>query len=289
MGAPAVLVADVAERLGTGVGAVEQRRFPDGEAYVRLGENVRGRDILIFCSLDRAEEKILPLLFAADAAREQGARRVGLVAPYLAYMRQDRVFRDGEAVSSRTFARVLSQSFDWLLTVDPHLHRYKSLDEIYTIPTVVVTASDAIATWIAAHVADPLIVGPDIESEQWVSSIASRIAAPFATFRKLRESDFGVRLDAVEIEFGNRNPVLVDDLISSAHTMAEAVKLVREKAARAPVCIGVHALFAGGAHEVLSAAGPALIATTDTVAHPTNAISVANILADAIEDWLVKH
>ena len=110
------------------------------------------RRIALVCTLDRPDAKMLPLLFAAAAARELGASQVGLVAPYLAYMRQDRRFKPGEAVTSREFARLLSGAFDWLVTVDPHLHRYASLAEIYRIPTRVVHAAPLISQWIRTRI-----------------------------------------------------------------------------------------------------------------------------------------
>jgi ribose-phosphate pyrophosphokinase len=285
LGAADTLVSEVAGKLSCRIMPVEQRSFPDGEAYVRLTEEVSGQDVLIFCSLDHANDKVLPLLFAADAARFQGARRVGLVAPYLAYMRQDRMFHDGEAVTSRTFARLLSGAFDWLLTVDPHLHRYASLGAIYSIPTTVVSASRAIAEWIGSNVAEPVIVGPDAESEQWVEQVATFISAPHAIFSKTRAGDYDVRLDGSQLPALHGTPVVVDDLISSARTMASAVTALRAKSPNVPVCVGVHALFAGDGYQVLRKAGPARICTTDTIPHQTNGIPMAGDLAAVIEHW----
>src|SRR6185503_12811188 len=122
---------------------------------------------IILCTLADPDAKFLPLIFAAATARELGAARVGLVAPYLAYMRQDRRFNPGEAVTSRYVAKLISGAFDWLVTVDPHLHRYGALGEIYTIPTRAIHAAPLMSDWIRRNVPDPLIVGPDSESEQW--------------------------------------------------------------------------------------------------------------------------
>ena len=124
----------LAERLcaghGLDPGALSRRQFPDGETYLQLATPVAGRDVILLCTLDRPDGKALPLLFAVAAAREQGARSVGLVAPYLAYMRQDKAFHPGEAVTSATFARLLSEALDWLITLDPHLHRYPDLGSV---------------------------------------------------------------------------------------------------------------------------------------------------------------
>jgi ribose-phosphate pyrophosphokinase len=160
------LAAKLAELLSLELGQLETRQFPDGESYLRFVTNPGNRSVLCVCTLDHPDAKVLPLLFAAATARELGASKVGLVAPYLAYMRQDRRFKPGEAVTSREIAGLLSDAFDWLVTVDPHLHRYSALSDIYTIPTRVVHAAPLISDWIKTHVASPLIIGPDNESGQ---------------------------------------------------------------------------------------------------------------------------
>src|SRR5215510_2622778 len=131
----------LARSLPADIGGIELRSFPDGETYLRFLSDLLRRMLIIVCTLDRPNEKILPLLFAAATARELGAEKVGLVAPYLAYMRQDRRFKPGEAVTSREVARLVSDHFDWLVTVDPHLHRYGSLAEFYRIPPRVPSAT----------------------------------------------------------------------------------------------------------------------------------------------------
>ena len=101
------------------LGALSLHRFPDGESLVRLDADVAGREVVLVASLARPDDITLPLLFAADAARDLGASRVLLAAPYLAYLRQDRRFHAGEAITSRTYAALLSNAFDGLATVDP--------------------------------------------------------------------------------------------------------------------------------------------------------------------------
>jgi len=266
---------------------VERRQFPDGESYVRLKTPVEGRDVMLLCSLDGPDTKTLPLLFAADAARNQGAKSVGLVAPYLAYMRQDRAFQSGEAITSATYARVLSDSFDWLVTVDPHLHRYDSLNAIYSIPSIAATAAKPIAEWIAANVQQPYLVGPDIESAQWVNEIAKLAKAPATVFRKERHSDLDVRIEETKaIIPTSATPVVVDDIASSARTMAEAVKILRDRGLPAPICIVVHPLFAGDAYQRLLEAGPAAVVSTNSVKHPSNAIDIAEPLGPAVLEAL---
>ena len=122
------LAQRLAEGLDGEVARTEFRRFPDGESYARIDTQVQGRSVILACTFDRPDEKFLMLTFAAATARELGAVRIGLVAPYLCYLRQDQRFRPGEAVTSRLFARMVSGTFDWLVTIDPHLHRLAALD-----------------------------------------------------------------------------------------------------------------------------------------------------------------
>jgi ribose-phosphate pyrophosphokinase len=266
-------------------GVLSQRQFPDGESYVRLLSDVKARDVGMLCTLDRPDTKALALLYAASAARDGGARSIGLVAPYLAYMRQDKAFHPGEAVTSRTFANLLSEAFDWIVTVDPHLHRFRTLDEIYTVPSFTVPAAGPVGEWIRANVEQPVIIGPDEESGQWVEQIARVAGAPATVLRKTRRGDYDVSIaaDGIDLPKG-ATPVIVDDIASSARTMIEAVGIVRSAGAPAPVCVAVHAIFAGNSCEELQAAGAARIVSTNAVKHASNEIDLTPVLAPAVRE-----
>jgi ribose-phosphate pyrophosphokinase len=263
--------------------ALESRHFPDGELYFRVGEGVHGKAIVVVCSLDHPNEKALGLHLLASTLRDQGVVRLVLVAPYLPYMRQDRVFHQGEGVSARYFAKLLSLSFDALVTVDPHLHRIHALADVYSIPSRTVHAAPAIAGWIAANVNSPIIIGPDSESEQWARDIARRAGCPVVVLEKRRTGDRDVEVSVPDVELlRGRTPVLVDDIISTARTMIAAVRHVRSISASAPICIGVHAIFADDALNELAAAGAGGVVSCNTVLHPTNAIDIAPLLRGAI-------
>lgn len=264
---------------------IETRRFPDGESYVSLPPDLTGRQVVINCTLADPDPKLPSLLFAADAARDLGAAQVGLVAPYLAYMRQDRRFAPGEAVTSRSFAKVLSNAFDWLVTVDPHLHRYASLSEIYDIPTAVVHAAPQLGAWVKTNVERPLIIGPDAESEQWVTEVANAAGAPHVVLSKHRFGDCDVRVDLpVMPDFRDRQPILVDDIASSGRTMIEAARQLAIAGLALPHCMIVHPLFAGDAYTQLQTVAVRIV-SCDTVPHPTNAISLAGDLGTAVEEF----
>jgi ribose-phosphate pyrophosphokinase len=282
------MAASLAGHLGSEIGELEIRAFPDGETYLRFRTELSQRSLAIVCTLDRPNDKILPLLFAAAAARELGAAKIGLVAPYLAYMRQDARFEPGEAVTSRTFAQLVSGAFDWLVTVDPHLHRYHSLAEIYAIPTRAVQAAPLLAQWIKANVADPFLIGPDSESKQWIAAVAKDIGAPSAVFAKQRRGDRTVQISAGHLDgLAGHTPVLLDDIISSGQTMAAALRLLSKQTKVAPICLAVHGLFADQADQLLARAG-ARVVTSNSVAHATNAIDVAEAMTPAVRDLVTS-
>jgi ribose-phosphate pyrophosphokinase len=273
----------LAVQLEAPLAQLESRRFPDGETYLRVRDELAGRDVVVVACLRDPDPQALALWYLADLARELGARSVGLAAPYLPYMRQDRRFQPGEALTSRSFARFLSARFDWLATVDPHLHRLASLAEVYTVPAQAASSAPAIARWVAAEVAQPLIVGPDSESALWATEVARRVGCPAIVLAKTRLGDRQVEIALPEAgAHHGRTPVLIDDIISSARTMAVAAARAREALGRAPVCVGVHAVFAPGAMAALQDAGAARIVTCSTLPHETNAIDVAPELAEAV-------
>lgn len=271
------------QRLGATPLELEHRRFPDGESYLRLHGDPTGASVIFVATLDRPDDKVPPLLFAADLARELGATRVGLVCPYLPYMRQDCRFHSGEALTSKTFARWLSAHFDWLVTVDPHLHRYASLDEIYTLESEVVQAAPALADWIAAHVEKPVLIGPDAESEQWVSAVAGLQNLPWRVLTKTRHGDREVTMELPDLTgLEHHTPVLVDDIISSGATVAEATRHLTEAGLPRPVVVAVHGLFGDRSRELLKHAGVARVVCTNSVNAPESEIGLSELLSPAV-------
>lgn len=199
---------------------------------------VKGKDVMVVCGLDRPDQKAIALTFFADVAKEMGATRIGLIAAYLGYMRQDKRFHTGEAITSNIFARFLSSQVDWLVTIDPHLHRHKFLQDIYSIPSRVLHAADTIAAWIHDRIENPVLIGPDEESEQWVSEVADKAKAPFTILTKIRHGDREVDVSVPDVEtYKEHTPVLVDDIISTAQTMIETVAHLHAAGMQPPVCI----------------------------------------------------
>ena len=283
-----------AERLaacaGVELGSVTTRDFPDGETYMRLNSPVTERQVAIVCSLHPPNDRILPLIFLADAARSLAAKRVGLVAPYLAYMRQDTRFHAGEAVTARSFARLISRAHDWLITVDPHLHRIHELGEVYMVPSTALHAARDLGHWISRSVENPVVVGPDEESTQWASAVADAAGAPWIVLSKVRHGDRAVDVRIPDVEaFLGHTPVLVDDIISSGQTMVSVIRQLRRAGTRPPVCVAVHAVLCHGARDAMLAAGASIVVTTNTITDSTNGIDIIPMLASAVRERLYER
>lgn len=280
------LVTSLFVALDAEIGAIATREFPDGESYLRVVSQVKNRRCVVICDLSHPNQKYLPLIFLLETMRELGAASVGLIAPYLSYMRQDRRFVEGEAITSKIFAADISRHIDWLVTVDPHLHRYHSLDEIYSVPSRVVQGAPALAEWLKTRT-NLLLVGPDAESEQWVSGIAGYSGHPFVIGAKQRLGDRRVEVTLPDIsEYSSHTAVIIDDVISSGQTILQCIETLKKAGIHSIQCVAVHGIFADGVDADLMSAGLESLVTSNTIGHRSNAIDIAPLLIDPINSCL---
>jgi ribose-phosphate pyrophosphokinase len=257
-------------------------RFPDGESLVKLPEQLLP-EVIIYTSLDDPNRRLIELEFAAVTAKELGAKRLTLVAPYLCYMRQDVAFRPGEAVSQRIVGALLARHFDKLITVDPHLHRVSHLSEAIPVRrAIALSAAPVIADWLQQQRNDTLLIGPDEESEQWVSAIAAPGEFDYGVARKQRLGDNDVRVTLPDRTFRGRDVTLVDDIASTGHTLAEAARQISELGAASVSVIVSHALFVNDALQILHDAGVRNLCSTDSIRHESNQLLLDEILSRAL-------
>lgn len=284
------LAESLPRTLATEPGQLTRRRFPDDESFLRIDSDVTGRHCMILADLARPDDKFLPLVFVARTLKELGAASVGLVAPYLCYMRQDCRFTEGEALTSRIFAGLVSREVDWLVTVDPHLHRYHSLDEIYTIPATAVAGTPVLADWLAQQDEQLLLVGPDAESVQWVESIASRIGQPYVVGSKQRRGDRDVVVTLPDLDqYRGRTAVIIDDVIASGHTLLETLEALQKSGFERIDCAAVHGIFADGADEKLRQVGLRRLITSNSIPHWSNTVDLADALANPVKHHLATR
>jgi ribose-phosphate pyrophosphokinase len=276
------LAKSLTEKCSAETGVVVIRQFPDGETFIKIESDVKDKQVIFVCTLNHPDDKLLPLYFLSQTAKELGAQSIYLVAPYMAYLRQDKRFHPGEGITSTYFAKLISTFIDALITIDPHLHRIYAMSDIYSIPATVVHTAPLISAWIKDHIKQPVLIGPDIESKQWVSAVAKDAGAPFIILQKIRKGDKDVKVSVPHIEkYINHTPVLVDDIISTARTMISTVGHLKNAGMQKPLCIGVHGIFAGNAFSDLLNAGAEII-TCNTIVHSSNRIMVDELLAKEI-------
>lgn len=262
---------------------VAQHRFPDGESLLRLPVNLP-EHVILCRSLDHPNDKLVELMLCAETARNLGAKRITLVAPYLCYMRQDIDNHPGEAISQRIVGQWLAQLCDDVICVDPHLHRISRLEQAIPLQNAIaLSATPVIADFLQQQLQHALLMGPDSESEQWVAGIAERIGFDYAVAEKVRRGDQQVEIRLPERDYKNQTVVIVDDMASTGRTAAMAVRLLLAKGAAQVHVLVTHALFCGDAEQHLHDAGVTHIWSTDSIAHPTSVITLDTLLAQAVK------
>ena len=261
---------------------VKIHHFPDKESLVTLPE--KQSDHVIFClSLDYPNNKLIELLFACKTARKQGVKRLSLVAPYLCYMRQDKSFHKEEAISQHIIGQWLGENFDDVITVDPHLHRIKSLDEV--IPdtnNILLTATALLGNFVKSLNKTVHLLGPDEESLQWVKEVAAISDSSYSVATKKRLGDMHVEIQLPQNDYNNQHIILIDDVISTGHTVAQTATQLYSLGAKQVDVIATHALFTKEALETLNNAKIKNIWSSDSISHQTNKIPLVNLLATSI-------
>lgn len=262
---------------------IEVHKFPDGESRIRLPSRLP--DQVIVCqTLDHPNDKLVDLVLVAGTVRRLGVKHLTLVAPYLCYMRQDKEFHPGESISQQVIGELLANYFDTLVTVDPHLHRVHSLDQVFPGTTcITLTATRPMAEFLARTMENPLLIGPDEESLQWVESIAADKAYDFAVAKKTRTGDYNVEVELPQMNYEGRNVVLVDDIASSGQTLVNAAEKLKSMKAGSISVLVTHALFASGAVDHLKRQGVVNIWSTDSVLHDSNSIHLDSLLAESLQ------
>ncbi|MEM3190741.1 MAG: ribose-phosphate diphosphokinase [Candidatus Parvarchaeota archaeon] len=280
----------VAKELSCKQLTTEVRMFPDGERYIRFAERIDGEDVVVIQSLYKNPDSLITEYgFMVRTLLEFGARRILGVFPYLAYLRQDQRFKDGEVVSSKVVSWMIER-FDTseVFVVDPHLHRLAGLKELFNIPAHNISAMPNLAHYAkeVLNATNPIIVAPDEEASQWAYKVASELNAEFKVAEKKRMGDNDVIIHLGDISPAGKDILLVDDMVSTGGTLATISKDLKLLGARRIIALVTHGLFAEGSYERLQDAGVDYIVTSDSVPNPYALVTVAPLIADAIRQEL---
>jgi ribose-phosphate pyrophosphokinase len=274
----------LAAHIGIAAHEISMHRFPDDELRITVGPATA--TTIIYASLDRPNDKLVALLFAAEALRREGAKRLVLVAPYLCYMRQDAAFQKGQAVSQRAIGKLLAEIFDRIITINAHLHRVANIRDVFPGREADdLSAMPAIADTIRSvgYNQTTIVVGPDEESRPWVSDLANRLNLDYAVARKLRRGDQAVDIGfETDGMFAGRPVLIVDDIVSSGGTLVACANVLAAAGARTMDAIIIHALFDERLVYTFARSGIRNVRSTSSIPHPTNTIALDSVLIGAL-------
>jgi ribose-phosphate pyrophosphokinase len=278
---------NLAECLGGEAVPVETKSFPDGESYVRITGDIAGEKVAVVQSTYPPQDRhLVQLLQLLDTARDLNASELIAVVPYLAYSRQDKRFRPGEAVSVRTIVKLIEATgAGSLVTVD--VHTDKILD-LFRIKAHNLSAMAAIGEYFSKlKLLKPYVFAPDEGALERAKTLAGYLGADYSFFQKQRDRETGmIRTKGRDFEIKDRDAIVVDDIISTGSTIANAASILREEGARDIYVACTHPLLLGGAKEKIIAAGAKEVIGTDCVASDVSRISVASVIAEFLRKTL---
>jgi len=282
------LAAEVAQQLDTELCQVTLRRFADGEIFVKIDENVRGRDVFIIQSTNPPAENILELLLLMDAAKRASAARITAVIPYFGYARQDRKDQPRVAISAKLMANLVSQAgADRVLAIDFHQHQLQGffdlpVDHLYASPVFV-------AHYRQKELKDLVVVASDVGGAKMARGFAKRLNASLAIIDKRRTAANVAEVVNVVGDVEGKDCIIPDDMIDTGGTMTEAAHALKRLGAGKIYLCATHALLSGPAVERLKQAPVEEVAVTNTIALPPErqfdkltVLSIAPLLAKAI-------
>src|SRR5690349_3427092 len=225
------LSEEVAAHLGQPLCQVTLRRFADGELFVKIDENVRGRDVYIIQPTNPPAENMMELLILMDAARRASAARITAVIPYFGYARQDRKDQPRVAISAKLMANMVSVAgADRVLSIDFHQHQLQGffdlpVDHLYAAPIFV-------NHYRQKNLQDLVVVAPDVGSAKMARGFAKRLNGTLAIIDKRRTGPNVAEVVNVVGEVEGHDCILVDDMIDTAGTVAEASRALRRLGAK---------------------------------------------------------
>ena len=277
----------LAETLGAESVPVESKSFPDSESYVRISGDVSGENVVIAQSTYPPQDRhLVQLLQLLDTARDLEASKLVAVVPYLAYSRQDKRFRSGEAVTVKTVVKLVEAAgADSLVTVDVHSDK---ILELFKIKALNVSAMSAIGEYFSSlRLREPYVFAPDAGALDRAKIVAEQLDAEYAFFQKQRDRTTGaIKTEAKDVRVKDRDTIIVDDIISTGSTIANAASILRRQGARSIYVACTHPLLLPGAKEKIIAAGANEIIGTDCVAGDVSRVSVASIIAESLRKIL---
>jgi len=250
------------------------KRFPDDELYVRVLDDVSGEHVVIV-QTTYPDKNILELFLMQDAVKEAGAKKITVVIPYFGYARQDTKFKDGEPISAKALAKLISLNADKVITVDPHKEH---ILDFFTVPAFSCSAVPEIASYLKPKNID-MVLAPDKGALNRAKQTSKIIGCDFDYMEKTRIDGNTIEIKPKNLDAQNKNVAIIDDIISTGGTMAESIKELKKYGASKVFVACTHGLFAGGAKQKLASSGVDEIISTDTILNDFSKVKIASSIS----------
>jgi ribose-phosphate pyrophosphokinase len=283
------LSVEIGELIGKSPDGATIKKFADGEIFVRIDRNARGRDVFIIQTTSSPADNLMELLLLIDAARRASAARVTAVIPYFGYGRQDRKDQPRVAIGAKLVANlIVAAGADRVISIDFHQHQIQGF---FDIPVDHLYAAPVLTRYFQSlQLEDLVVVAPDVGSAKMARGFARRLNATFAIIDKRRPKANMSEVLNVVGEVEGMTCLVVDDMVDTAGTLANAVHALKDRGAKSVYAAATHALFSGPAVERLSGAPLEEMVVTNTIHIPEEKrfsnlkiLSVADLLSKAID------
>ena len=272
------LAKKIASNLGEEHIQAETKRFPDGELYVRIEQDITEPAIIVQGMNNPQNDNLVELLFILDILANKGVKKIACVIPYYAYARQDKAFKQGELDSARTIAKLLKDfNVSYAITCDLHFQRKEGPFDLYGIPAHNITASDLLVEKAKKEFGEVTVITPDLGSEEQAKAVGG------TSLSKKRLTSFEVEISG-DIDAKGKNIVLLDDMVTTGGTMIKALDMMKQKGAARTIAAFTHAAVTRDASDRLKASADSII-TTDTIPSEFVTVTVSGKIAEAIKKW----
>jgi ribose-phosphate pyrophosphokinase len=281
-GTNGVMAAKVSKLTGFPICYSQLYRYPDGEIYFRIATDVSGEDVIIFNSMyPKPDQTLFETIVMADTALDSGANSVSCVFPYFAYARTIERRLKREAIPLKVVSRILRNSgISRIYFVDFHLQER----DFFGIETCNLTAMRELARYAVENLSDQLVVvAPDENATQWAEIFAEEVNSEIITMRKIRIDAENVIIETPNLELEG-DAIIVDDIISTGATVCQAARILKKCGCDRVFAACTHAILASDALMRMLEAGIEDIISTDTIPGPISQVSVAEIVAEKLEE-----
>ena len=276
------LAKEVADELNSELGQLTIKKFPDGERYLRIDSDVKGKDCIVIQSTSRPQDSnLFELLTILETLKDLGAAKISTVVPYFGYGRQDKRFLKGEAVSARVAAKHIQLNSDEFFTINVH---QSAVLKFFTIPATMLDASPVLGDYFKTHKLEaPVVIGPDKGAIELAKSAANIIGCGSDYLEKRRIAPGQVEMKPKNLDIANKDVILVDDMIDTGSTMIEAINMLRAQKAGNVLVGCVHPVLTGNVVTKLFSTGAVDVVATNTIPSQISFITVAPLIANALK------